>query len=308
MLDIVTIGHFVVDLIVSPRIASPKVTVGGPPTFVSLVANKLGARVSVVSKVGEGFRRYVPWLLENNVDLSHVQILNDACTTRFILTYERGKRKLQLRSKAPQLVLQDIPTSLRTKAVHIAPVANELSPELIQELKGRASLLSLDPQGFLREFDAHGNVKPKKPDDLSFLHYCDVFKSSVRELKTMTGSVNVRASMRKIRNYGAKFILITMGSRGVLAHVDEAFYQVPACRPNILRDPTGAGDAFVGAFLAEYLREREPLWCCCVGSAAASFVVEEVGPQRFGEKRAVYRRARKIYEQGIKPLPQDAIA
>jgi sugar/nucleoside kinase (ribokinase family) len=282
--------------------------VGGPPTFVSLVANKLGARVGVVSKVGEDFRRHVTWLRENNVDLSHVQILNDACTTRFILTYNHGKRKLQLRRKAPQLVLQDIPTSLRTKAVHIAPVANELSPELIQELKGRASLLSLDPQGFLREFDAHGNVKPKKPGDLSFLHDCDVFKSSVKELKTMTGSVKIGASMRKIRNYGPKIILITMGRRGVLAHVDEAFYHIPACRPSILRDPTGAGDAFVGAFLAEYLRETEPLWCCCVGSAAASFVVEEVGPQRFGEKIEVYRRAKKIYEQGIKPLPQDAVA
>lgn len=87
----------------------------------------------------------------------------------------------------------------------------------------------------------------------------------------------------------------------------DAFYHVPACKPRIVRDPTGAGDAFAGAFLAEYLRGTEPVWCCCVGSAAASFVVEEVGPHRFGEKKEVYDRARKIYERGIKPLPQDAV-
>lgn len=307
MLDIVTIGHFVVDLIVSPRITGSKVTVGGPPTYVSLAAAQLGAKVGVVSKVGEDFRRHVAWLLENNVDLSHLQILGDASTTRFILSYRQGKRKLQLRRKAPQIIPKDVPASLRAKAIHVAPVANELSPELIRHVRSRASLLSLDPQGFLREFDKEGNVKLRKLDDLGFLHYCDVFKSSVQELKAMTGDSKVGVAMKKIRDYGAQIILITMGGRGAWAYLGDAFYHVPACKPRIVRDPTGAGDAFAGAFLAEYLRGTEPVWCCCVGSAAASFVVEEVGPHRFGEKKEVYDRARKIYERGIKPLPQDAV-
>jgi len=307
LFDIVTIGHFVIDLILSPRISSPRVTVGGPPSFVSLVASKLGAKPAVVSKVGKDFHRHVAWLLENNVDLSNLQILDNANTTRFVISYEQGRRKLQLKNETPQIVLRDIPASLQTKAIHVAPVATELSLELVQELRARASLISLDPQGFLREFDRDGNVRLRKLDDLTFLRHCDILKLSMRELKAMVGSAKIGASMRKVRGYGVKTILTTMGGRGVLALIDDAFYHVPACKPRVFRDSTGAGDAFAGAFLAEYLRGDDPLWCCCVGSAAASFIVEEVGPHGLGEKHEVLGRARKIYEKGIKPLPQDAV-
>ena len=65
-------------------------------------------------------------------------------------------------------------------------------------------------------------------------------------------------------------------------------------------DPTGAGDVFIGAFLTEYISQKDSLWCACVGSAAASLVVEGVGPTFFGEKEEVYRRASLIYEKEIK--------
>ena len=66
------------------------------------------------------------------------------------------------------------------------------------------------------------------------------------------------------------------------------------------RDPTGAGDAFIGAFLAEYVSGKDPEWCSCVGSAASSFVVEGIGPAVFGEKEETYLRARQIYGKELK--------
>jgi sugar/nucleoside kinase (ribokinase family) len=65
-------------------------------------------------------------------------------------------------------------------------------------------------------------------------------------------------------------------------------------------DPTGAGDVFIGAFLAEYIRTKDPVWCACVGSASASFVVEGIGPERFGERQETYERAKEIYEKQLK--------
>ena len=73
-------------------------------------------------------------------------------------------------------------------------------------------------------------------------------------------------------------------------------YDIPACKPRVTQDPTGAGDAFIGAFLAEYLMGKDPIWCACVGSASASFVVESLGPM-FGEKKEIYARASKIYRK-----------
>ena len=306
--DIVTVGHFVRDLINSPRIAQPMVSLGGPPTFVSLAASKLGARVGVISKVGGDFQMKLTWLRENNVDVSHVHVVEDALTTSFILTYADGGRKLQMRSKAPQIGLEDVPTALHAKAIHVAPVAGELPAEMIPKLKEGTPVLSIDPQGFLREFDHAGRARLRGLGDATFLQHCDVFKSSLQEAKVLTGHSKLAAAMDKIRKWGVKTILITMGKKGTLAHFADEFYHIPACTPKTVKDPTGAGDAFMGGFLAEYTRGREPTWCCCVGSAAASFVVEEVGSRRFGEKTEVYKRATEIYEKDIKPLSQEAFA
>lgn len=307
MLDLITIGHFVLDLIISPRIACPKLTLGGPPTFVSLAANKLCCKVGVVSKVGEDFRKHLVWLHTNKVDLSNVQIVEDASTTRFVITYNNGDRLLQLKNKAPKISLKDIPISLRAKAIHVAPIANELSINTIRKLRTRTQLLSIDPQGFLREFDETGSMKPKRLGDLSFLEHCDVFKLSIQEIKMITRHAQLGASIKQISKCGVKIVLVTLGKKGILAYFGKEFYFIPACKPTTLKDSTGAGDVFIGAFLAEYVQGREPLWCCCTGSAAASFVIEDVGPGRFGEKAEVYERATEIYKKGIKPLPQDSV-
>ena len=82
--------------------------------------------------------------------------------------------------------------------------------------------------------------------------------------------------------------------------VEGTAYEIPAYTPNKIVDPTGAGDAFIGGFLAEYVRGREILWCGCVGSAAASTVVEGVGPTFLGDRDEIYRRANLLYEKGIK--------
>jgi sugar/nucleoside kinase (ribokinase family) len=285
----------------------PETMPGGPTTYASLAAVTLGAKAAVVSKVGRDFQDYFAILCKSGVDLSHVQILENAGTTNFVLEYDDGKRKIRLRHRAPRIFLKDLKKSLYSKAVHVAPVANELSIGIIRELRKRTPLLSLDPQGFLRKFDTKGVMELKTVHDIAFLQHFDVYKSSIQEIRVLTRNDKLEDAMRKIQNCGVKIILVTMGQQGAVAYFDEEFYLIPACKPRVVKDPTGAGDAFIGAFLAEYIHDGEVLWCCCVGSAAASFVVEEIGPTQLGEKHQIYKRATKIYEKGIKPLSRNAI-
>jgi len=81
---------------------------------------------------------------------------------------------------------------------------------------------------------------------------------------------------------------VTKGARGATISFEGELHNIPPCRPRRIRDPTGAGDAFIGAFLAEYVRGKDPEWCTCVGCAASSFVVEEIGPVLFGGKEETY--------------------
>jgi sugar/nucleoside kinase (ribokinase family) len=110
----------------------------------------------------------------------------------------------------------------------------------------------------------------------------------------------MQIAAKKIQDYGVKIVIITRGMRGSTLFFDDSLYNVPACKSRLVLDPTGAGDAFIGAFLAEYIRGKDPVWCACVGSASASFVVEGIGPERFGERQETYERAKEIYEKQLK--------
>jgi len=292
MFDLTTVGHFAIDLITSPRIRRPKPTLGGPPTFCSVAARKLDARVSVVSKVGGDFPpEYIDWLVENGVDLSGLKRFSEALTTRFLLEYEDGRRRLQLKARAPTIEPDDIPESTESRAIHIGPIANELSAETIRRLRIRTEILSLDPQGLIRRFDVQGNVSLKKIEDVEILKIIDIFKCTTKELSSFVHTSEILSAVKSLHHHGIGTVIVTRGMKGsVLSHKGRV-YRIPACRPEILIDPTGAGDVFIGAFLAEYLRNEDVAWCACVGSAAASFVVEGVGSSSFGEKNAIYERA-----------------
>jgi sugar/nucleoside kinase (ribokinase family) len=299
--DIVTVGHFAIDTISSPKITPAVTDLGGPPTYVSVAAARLGAKASVISKVGRDFpKEYRDRLQRNNVDLSGLKQVEGGVTTRFSLKYQATwKRRLQLKARAPPITASDIPSSLEAQAIHLAPVAGELSREAVPKLRKSASLLSLDPQGFVRDFTKRGNVRHKSWADPSVLELADVYKSSLDEIRMVTGIANLRQAVRRIQDFGVRIVIVTQGMRGSVLLFDRVFRKVPACKPRALVDPTGAGDAYIGAFLAEYTKNEDPFWCACVGSAMASFVVENIGPHGFGDREETYARAREIYEKHI---------
>lgn len=296
MFDLVTVGHLAIDRILSPKISTPEPMLGGPPTYVSLAARKLDAKVSVISKVGGDFPgEYVVWLKANGVDLAGLRQVRAGSTTRFLLKYGKGGRQLQLKSRAPPISPEDVPGSLRAKAVHVAPIANELSQSVIDKLRALTDTLSLDPQGFVRRFDGQGNVRLGRWEETGILRQVDVYKSSFSEIKAATGLTDLQLAVQKIHSYGPRIVVVTRGMKGSTLFFDEELYEIPACKPRVVKDLTGAGDAFIGGFLAEHVRGKDPAWCACVGSAASSFVVEDVGPAVFGGKKETYARASEIY-------------
>jgi sugar/nucleoside kinase (ribokinase family) len=301
--DITVVGHFAIDSISLPSRPRPFVVLGGSATYTSFATRRLDGTVSIISKVGGDFpEAYMWWLQQEGIDLSGVVKLENERTTRFDLKYSKNltKRTLKLKSKASPITVSELPNTLHTKAIHIAPIAGEISYDVIAHLKNCTGVLSLDPQGLLRSFDAAGNVKYRSSVDKRLLSLITIYKSSLDELKAATGCSNMKSAIKTIHDFGVETVLVTLGAKGAVLSVGGALYNIPACKSAVMVDPTGAGDVFMGGFLTEYVRQKDSLWCACVGSAAASLVVEGIGPTYFGEKEEIYRRARAIYEKGIK--------
>jgi len=302
--DVAVVGHFAIDTIRLPSRSAPFVVLGGSVTYVSFVTKRLDGTVSIISKVGGDFPEAYMWLLrEEGIDVSGVVKLKKGGTTRFDLEYSKdlSNRKLTLESKAAPIKLSNLPKSLQAKAVHVAPIAGEVSYEVVKKLKGCAEVLSLDPQGLLRRFGKTGKVTSRASIDKRLFSLINVYKSSLDEISALTGHSDINAAINAVHDFGVKTVIVTLGAKGAVLSVEKTVYNIPPCNSRVLVDPTGAGDAFIGGFLTEYIRQKDSLWCACVGSAAASLVIEGIGPTFFGEKEEIYQRARSLYEKEIKP-------
>ena len=82
-----------------------------------------------------------------------------------------------------------------------------------------------------------------------------------------------------LASYGCEIIVIKRGERGQFLYdaSTRTRWEIPPY-PARLVDPTGAGDAFCGGFLAGFRRTYNPLEAALHGNISASLVVEGVDP------------------------------
>lgn len=298
MFDLVTVGHFSIDFIIPPGELKPRKRLGGPPTYTSASAKMIGSSVSVISKVGGDFpERYLGWLRRRGIDLTGLKIDPNFKTTSFLIKYySGGRREMFLKSRAPPISVGDL-ESVKARAIHISPIVDEVPTRLMGDLSRAAQLASLDPQGLLRHFDSDGRVSLQRVDSLDFLKYFDVLKASDNELKALVGMDDIIGALRRVGDFGVRVAIATSGGSGALISYNGRVFYVPAAEPRRILDPTGAGDSFMGGFLAEYLRGEDILWCASVGSSISSCVIEEVGPGGLRGKRKIYERAEQTYRR-----------
>ena len=78
--------------------------------------------------------------------------------------------------------------------------------------------------------------------------------------------------------YGCEHVVIKRGEQGQMLYdvTARTRWEVPAY-PARVSDPTGAGDAFCGGFLAGYHRTFDPVQAVLYGNVSASLVVEGCG-------------------------------
>jgi len=80
-------------------------------------------------------------------------------------------------------------------------------------------------------------------------------------------------------SYGCELVVIKQGGQGQMLYdaMGKHRWEIPAY-PSRMADPTGAGDAFCGGFLAGYRESYEPLDAALYGNVSASLTVEGSGP------------------------------
>jgi sugar/nucleoside kinase (ribokinase family) len=140
-------------------------------------------------------------------------------------------------------------------------------------------------------------INSKKDLLLELLRHIDILMVNDSEARELSGDWNIYRAAQWILGRGPSRVVVKQGEHGALLVDKEGTFKVPAYPLEEVFDPTGAGDAFAGGFMA-YLASVDDTSPAALrramvyGAAMGSFAVEAFGIQGFDKVTAADVRAR----------------
>ena len=268
---------------------------GGSALYSSLAAVSLGARVAVFSNIGRDYPKGTLSLIKSRgIDVAGVKRF-DGLTTRFRISYRGDSRKLGLIHPGQRLKPADRGGSL--EAIHLGPVYMEVGLDVLSYARRHSQFLSLDVQGILRTSDRDGFVRLVRRRIGPFLAKCNLVRATEEEARVMAPAATTVGTARRLLHKGADYVIITRGASGsLLATKDADALHIPSVPESRVVDRTGAGDIFIGSWLAIFMALKDPFWAGAVASAFASLSIRGFGLSKFRfARREPFRRASWVY-------------
>lgn len=271
--------------------------VGGGALYSAIGALAWGASPQISATVGSDYPREVVETLQSaGLDLRGITKIEGNSLGLWLL-YEKGGRRHQVekesgstfdaldRARRPWPALYSRPDGL-----HVAPQTAEGQLATLEQAAGSGIPVTQDLL-----------VEPFISLDLyqsgAALRGTTAFLPSQQEVRQIWGDVSDRDLLRTVREAaGVRHLVITRGELGADVVTEDGNRRVPPCNTRLV-DPTGAGDAFSGGFLAGLVETGDPVEAAVRGAASASLVVETRGALaavEAAQRRTVEDRANKL--------------
>jgi sugar/nucleoside kinase (ribokinase family) len=229
---------------------------GGPPFHAARALRALGSPARIVTRCAPGDRRE----LLTPLAAFGLPVYWEAAerTASFVLRNRPGGRELEIAELGDPWTPEDVRVWLRralgrVEWVHIGAVArSDFSAATLAALApGRR--LALDAQGLTRPARV-GPVVQDGDFDRETLRHLAVLKLAEEEVEHVAGPLDPDA----LRALGVPEVVVTLGAEGCLV-VTRALAERLPVRPVAARDPTGAGDAFLAAYVAGRAAGHSPV-------------------------------------------------
>lgn len=283
-MSLISVGSMAFDAIETPFGKVDQI-VGGAGTYIAYAASNFVQPVQQISIVGYDFPKAEMAELESRgVQLDGVEVVPDKKSF-----FWSGRYHMDMNTR--DTLVTDLNVLADFKPVvpdqfqgadflmlgNLAP-ATQLS--VINQLKTRPKLIVMDTMNFWMDIAL--------ADLLAVLKKVDVLMVNDSEARQLSGEYSLVKAARKVMEMGPKFLVIKKGEHGALLFHDKHVFFAPALPLEDVFDPTGAGDTFAGGFIG-YLAKTGDIsfdnmkTAIIVGSAMASFCVEQFGPNRLKE-------------------------
>ena len=234
----------------------------------------------LVGCVGQDvFGDYVLQMLrESGVDVRHVQRASAATTGIFYINVTPDGERTFFGGRGANALLRLPPRSAALSsgpaAAHIAghsfldPGPAQAATRLIKAIHSRGGWVSLDV-----------GMEPSKAIPQKILQIArsvDILLISLDEAAALTGTRDPFEAFAALRKAGAREVVLKVGRRGCLVSQNAEPMLIPSFSVRTV-DSTGAGDAFVAAFLQARLRGWPTIEGAIAANAAGALATTVVG-------------------------------
>ncbi|XP_037494696.1 inositol 3-kinase isoform X2 [Jatropha curcas] len=246
-------------------------SLGGACSFISAVLNGMSIASSLIAKVGHDFRYQV----------NQIPILAPSFKTTIFHAYfdlgvhDNGNqdRVLKRICACDSIKPTDLPDARFDFGMAVG-VGGEVLPETLERMIEICDVVLVDIQALIRDFDVvDGAVKLVQLHETRFfslLPRIGVLKVSSEEAMFM--------DVEEVRKYCC--VVVTNGEEGCTVYWKDGELSISPFLAN-QQDPTGAGDSFLGGFVAGLVQGLPVPDAALLGNFFGSLTVEQIGLPKF---------------------------
>jgi adenosine kinase len=243
---------------------------GGTAPNIAYSLALLNEHPIVLGSAGNDFTEYNNWLMENGVDTSHVNIVNDDLTATCFITTDLSSN--QITKFYPGAMAKDNTLSIKELGLAqvdlavIAPTVPDAMIHWARECRENNIPYLFDPGMQIPRFTGKELVDGMLGAKIA------IFNEYEFELmQERTGM-----SLEYILNH-VEILIVTLGAKGAILRTKGKEVMVPSAKPHTIVTPTGAGDAFRAGLIKAYFQGLPLEELGRFGNVSAIYAVEHMG-------------------------------
>ncbi|HYK82955.1 MAG TPA: PfkB family carbohydrate kinase [Gemmatimonadales bacterium] len=289
-MGLLVVGSIALDSVATP-FGETADAPGGSAVFFS-AAGVILHPVQVVGVVGSDYPLGPLKALETRgVDLAGVeQATGESFRWKAKYSYDLSSREtLDTRLGVFAHFRPKLPSAFRdARYVFLGNIDPELQLGVLDQIK-HPTLVACDTMNYW--------IHSKRDLLLELLRHIDILMVNDSEARELSGDWNIYRAAHWILGRGPRMTVIKQGEHGALLVNSDTTFKVPAYPLQEVFDPTGAGDAFAGGFMA-YLASTDNVSppnlrrAMVYGAAMGSFAVEAFGIEGLADVTVADVRAR----------------
>ncbi len=280
-MEMLTVGTVAFDDITTPFGRAEKV-IGGAGLYSAIAASYFTGPVNLVSIIGGDWPKdELAALQQRGIDIDGIEIKDDKKSFFWAGKYHdnmNGRDTLATELNVLAEFDPVLPDHFKdSKYILLGNLTPEVQSKVLDQIDPGTELIVLDTMNFWMDV-ALDQLK-------EVIKRVDLITINDEEARQLSGEYSLVKAAEVILKMGPKYLIIKKGEHGALLfHGSEMFF-APALPLAEVKDPTGAGDSFAGAFLGYIANSGDTSFenmkrGIIYGSALASFCVEDFSINR----------------------------